>query len=413
MARPLKIGITCYPSVGGSGILASALGEELARRGDEVHFIGYERPFRLPAAAPRLFFHPVVINDYGLFKYPDYTLPLSVKMAEVEPRPSPGCAPCPLRRAARHRRHSGPRHAAAANNSRAWSRLCTAPTPPCSGAIPVTPRHPPRPGLLGRHHHRLRPTCAGKRRTCWASRSPLMSYIISSSRARPGVRARRPGANWACAMRRCSFTPPISARPNALTCLLETAARIRPRQSFKLRHPGRRQLCALRGRSAPARFGRPRDRARKGQRHRGLPAGGRPRPFHLGTGDFLPEHFGGDVFCLSERRHGGSGEFRKWWKTTSAGCWSLLATSKAMAAAVEDIDARSRPPPRNGPGRAEARARVVFRRRNRAALPATLPPRLCRMMGGFWNSPVKAIQAPPPTWPAASRRASRSTGRRR
>jgi N-acetyl-alpha-D-glucosaminyl L-malate synthase BshA len=48
-----------------------------------VHFIGYERPFRLAADAPRLFFHPVVINDYGLFKYPDYTLPLSVKMAEV------------------------------------------------------------------------------------------------------------------------------------------------------------------------------------------------------------------------------------------------------------------------------------------------------------------------------------------
>jgi N-acetyl-alpha-D-glucosaminyl L-malate synthase BshA len=81
--RPLKIGITCYPSVGGSGILASALGEELARRGHEIHFISYERPFRMPADAPRLFFHPVVINDYGLFKYPDYTLPLSVKMAEV------------------------------------------------------------------------------------------------------------------------------------------------------------------------------------------------------------------------------------------------------------------------------------------------------------------------------------------
>ena len=81
--RALKIGITCYPSVGGSGILASALGEELARRGHEAHFISYERPFRLPAGAPRLFYHPVVINDYGLFKYPDYTLPLSVKMAEV------------------------------------------------------------------------------------------------------------------------------------------------------------------------------------------------------------------------------------------------------------------------------------------------------------------------------------------
>jgi len=79
----LKIGITCYPSVGGSGILASALGEELARRGHEVHFICYERPFRLPADAPRIFFHAVEINDYGLFKYPDYTLPLSVRMDEV------------------------------------------------------------------------------------------------------------------------------------------------------------------------------------------------------------------------------------------------------------------------------------------------------------------------------------------
>lgn len=81
--RPLKIGITCYPSVGGSGILATALGEELARRGHQVHFISYERPFRLPDNVEGLSFHPVVINDYGLFKYPDYTLPLSVKMAEV------------------------------------------------------------------------------------------------------------------------------------------------------------------------------------------------------------------------------------------------------------------------------------------------------------------------------------------
>ena len=80
---PLKIGITCYPSVGGSGILAAELGEELARRGHEIHFISYERPFRMPAGDPRVFFHPVVVNSYDLFKYPDYTLPLSVKMAEV------------------------------------------------------------------------------------------------------------------------------------------------------------------------------------------------------------------------------------------------------------------------------------------------------------------------------------------
>jgi len=78
----MKIGITCYPSVGGSGILASELGEELAERGHEVHFISYESPFRLPEG-PRVSFHPVAVNRYDLFKYPDYTLPLSVKMAEV------------------------------------------------------------------------------------------------------------------------------------------------------------------------------------------------------------------------------------------------------------------------------------------------------------------------------------------
>ena len=81
--RALRIGIACYPSIGGSGVLASALGEDLARRGHEVHFFSYERPFRLPEESPRLRFHRVEVNAYGLFKYPDYTLPLSVKMAEV------------------------------------------------------------------------------------------------------------------------------------------------------------------------------------------------------------------------------------------------------------------------------------------------------------------------------------------
>lgn len=79
----MNIGIACYPSVGGSGILATGLGEEVARRGHEVHFISYERPFRLPLDVPRLHFHPVMINEYPLFRYPDYTLPLSVRMAEV------------------------------------------------------------------------------------------------------------------------------------------------------------------------------------------------------------------------------------------------------------------------------------------------------------------------------------------
>ena len=85
MARgdPLRIGISCFPSVGGSGTLATALGEDLAARGHEGHFICYERPFRLLADGPRLHFHPVVMNDYEVLKFPDYTLPLSVRMAEV------------------------------------------------------------------------------------------------------------------------------------------------------------------------------------------------------------------------------------------------------------------------------------------------------------------------------------------
>jgi N-acetyl-alpha-D-glucosaminyl L-malate synthase BshA len=84
MTEPsLRIGIACYPSVGGSGILATALGVDLARRGHEVHFISYERPFRLPPDEPRVTFHPVHIQGYGLFKHPDYTLPLAVKMTEV------------------------------------------------------------------------------------------------------------------------------------------------------------------------------------------------------------------------------------------------------------------------------------------------------------------------------------------
>jgi N-acetyl-alpha-D-glucosaminyl L-malate synthase BshA len=82
-AANLRIGIICYPSVGGSGILASALGDELAARGHEVHFVSYERPVRLQPGRDRVYFHPVEINSYELFKYPDYTLPLSVKLAEV------------------------------------------------------------------------------------------------------------------------------------------------------------------------------------------------------------------------------------------------------------------------------------------------------------------------------------------
>jgi L-malate glycosyltransferase len=82
-ARPLRIGITCYPLIGGSGILATALGSDLARRGNEVHFFSSAKPVRLDLSQPGIFFHEVVVNEYSLFKYPDYTLPLAVKMAGI------------------------------------------------------------------------------------------------------------------------------------------------------------------------------------------------------------------------------------------------------------------------------------------------------------------------------------------
>lgn len=79
----LRIGIACFPLIGGSGILATALGSELARRGHEVHFFSYARPVRLELPSPRLYFHQVNVAHHSLFPCPDYTLPLAVKMAEV------------------------------------------------------------------------------------------------------------------------------------------------------------------------------------------------------------------------------------------------------------------------------------------------------------------------------------------
>lgn len=75
--------MVCYPSVGGSGVLASSLGQGLAERGHEVHFVTYRPPVRLDLSAPNLFFHRVPVTDQAVFPVPDYTLPLAVKLAEV------------------------------------------------------------------------------------------------------------------------------------------------------------------------------------------------------------------------------------------------------------------------------------------------------------------------------------------
>ncbi|GIP61801.1 glycosyl transferase [Virgibacillus pantothenticus] len=78
-----KIGITCYPSVGGSGVIATELGMLLAERGNEVHFITSSLPFRLNHIHPRIFFHEVELSHYPVFQYPPYDLALAAKMAEV------------------------------------------------------------------------------------------------------------------------------------------------------------------------------------------------------------------------------------------------------------------------------------------------------------------------------------------
>ena len=79
----MKIGISCYPTHGGSGVVATELGIELARRGHEVHFISYSVPFRLKGYQENVFFHEVQVISYPLFQYPPYTLALSAKMAEI------------------------------------------------------------------------------------------------------------------------------------------------------------------------------------------------------------------------------------------------------------------------------------------------------------------------------------------
>jgi L-malate glycosyltransferase len=79
----MKIGITCYPTYGGSGVVATELGLELAQRGHEIHFISYAQPIRLSAPQPNIHYHEVEVSRYPLFDYPPYDLALATRMAEV------------------------------------------------------------------------------------------------------------------------------------------------------------------------------------------------------------------------------------------------------------------------------------------------------------------------------------------
>ena len=79
----MKIGITCYPTYGGSGVVATELGIELATIGHEVHFITYSQPFRLSGREKGIFYHEVPVSNYPLFEYPPYDLALATRMSEV------------------------------------------------------------------------------------------------------------------------------------------------------------------------------------------------------------------------------------------------------------------------------------------------------------------------------------------
>lgn len=79
----MKIGITCYPTYGGSGVVATELGKALALRGHEIHFISYALPFRLNEFIERIYFHEVEMSSYPLFEFPLYSLSLASKMVEV------------------------------------------------------------------------------------------------------------------------------------------------------------------------------------------------------------------------------------------------------------------------------------------------------------------------------------------
>jgi L-malate glycosyltransferase len=234
VGRSLKIGIACYPSVGGSGILATALGGELARRGHEVHFFSYERPFRLPHNVPRLHFHPVAVSDYSLFKYPDYTLPLSVRMAEVSR--SRGLDVLHV--------HYAVPHATAAILARAM-------LPPGKGPRVVTTLHGTDTTLLGSDpayapaiHHALTHSDAVtavseflKRETrrvlkFKGSLEVIHNFFAPRRPRRPRAAVRRElgvAENQALILHSSNLRP-----PKRIDLLLETVARIRPRDSFRL-----------------------------------------------------------------------------------------------------------------------------------------------------------------------------------
>ena len=79
----MRIGIVCYPTFGGSGVLATELGKALAQKGHQVHFITYQQPVRLNSFMPNVFYHEVHVHSYPLFDYPPYETALASTLVDV------------------------------------------------------------------------------------------------------------------------------------------------------------------------------------------------------------------------------------------------------------------------------------------------------------------------------------------
>ena len=92
----MNIGIVCYPTYGGSGVVATELGKAMADRGHKIHFITYNRPIRLDLFSENIFYHQVRTPNYPLFEFSPYESALASAMVEVARFNNFGCLPCPL-----------------------------------------------------------------------------------------------------------------------------------------------------------------------------------------------------------------------------------------------------------------------------------------------------------------------------
>ena len=159
----MRIGITCYPTYGGSGVVATELGIELAALGHEVHFISYSQPFRLNGRDDGIFYHEVPVSNYPLFEFPPYDLALASRMAEVAEYYSLDllhvhyAIPHSVSRAARAA--DACRHAAAACPS---SPRFTAPTSRSSASTAAICPSPATPSRKATASPASRTTCAKK-----------------------------------------------------------------------------------------------------------------------------------------------------------------------------------------------------------------------------------------------------------